>query len=625
MKLDQFSKKKNIILSVLHDIKDISQNINASELARQTDNLIANIQRNYFNVVVVGRFSRGKSTFINALLKKKILPSSNIPTTAVVSEISYSDKPAFILVAKDGSSKVLDEQEFISIKAPKYADETEQDEVQRYIEEQKAIEDIDYLDVKYPLKFCQNDVKIVDTPGTDDLDQERVEITYRYLNHADAVIMMLQASQLLSAGEVEFLKERILAEKIQDIFYVINKKDALNGIDEEKKVIEYAYRNLNEIIPDNGDLKNKIHLVSSLQSLLYHRKLSGEDLSVKQSRKVPNAIEETGFPNFENCLEGYLANDKGRAKLNVYVAKIEAIIEELCNVLNMKMNFEMQNVDILVQTATKLKLELDDVKRRADKIIQHYGSVVEINKTNLLEKCESWSSQTISELQSGIDQYNGSIKAGNIKKYIESELAKRKSVFARDVASFESAILDNEYIHAQHEIKKIWEEFEIKNTNMALVVGSKSVGGMKLDTQVKEQSDSETAVGSFLGGVAIGGLLAGAVFPAIALGTVAASLFGVFDDNQSSVKQKIKTQVIEKIIPMNEKMKNDIVEQYDRKSKQLKSELKNIVDGKLKDMVNAFDEAINKKNEAEIKRDEEVTRYQNYRETLQKYIIQIKG
>ena len=50
-------------------------------------NLVSELNRNIqdmneevFNLVVVGEFSRGKSTFVNALLGQRILPSSKRPT-----------------------------------------------------------------------------------------------------------------------------------------------------------------------------------------------------------------------------------------------------------------------------------------------------------------------------------------------------------------------------------------------------------------------------------------------------------------------------------------------------------------------------------------------------------------
>lgn len=69
---------------------------------------------------------------------------------------------------------------------------------------QDFLNQIDFADIAYPLDICRDNVEIVDTPGINDVNQNRIEITYRYLNQADAVIMLLSSTQALSRSEVDF-------------------------------------------------------------------------------------------------------------------------------------------------------------------------------------------------------------------------------------------------------------------------------------------------------------------------------------------------------------------------------------------------------------------------------------
>ena len=59
-----------------------------TEAATLTD-LAAKVKAETFKVMVVGQFKVGKSTFINALLGKDILPAYAIPCTAVINEVKY--------------------------------------------------------------------------------------------------------------------------------------------------------------------------------------------------------------------------------------------------------------------------------------------------------------------------------------------------------------------------------------------------------------------------------------------------------------------------------------------------------------------------------------------------------
>ena len=52
---------------------------------------------------------------------------------------------------------------------------------------------IAYTELRYPLEFTRGGVELIDTPGTNDLDQAREEITLRFIPQADAAIMLLSA------------------------------------------------------------------------------------------------------------------------------------------------------------------------------------------------------------------------------------------------------------------------------------------------------------------------------------------------------------------------------------------------------------------------------------------------
>ena len=108
----------------------------------------------------------------------------------------------------------------------------------------------------------RDNVDIVDNPGTNDLSSVRLDITYNYLNKADAVIMLLSANQALTASELAFLKERVLGNQIKDIFFIISSKDRLKTSEEEKMVLDFVRENLSQI--EGMPKKLRIHLLSSL-------------------------------------------------------------------------------------------------------------------------------------------------------------------------------------------------------------------------------------------------------------------------------------------------------------------------------------------------------------------------
>ena len=67
--------------------------------------LASDIQNDFFTIVVLGEFKRGKSTFVNALLGEKILPTDVLPETATINAIMYSPVPTLSVVMRDGSEE----------------------------------------------------------------------------------------------------------------------------------------------------------------------------------------------------------------------------------------------------------------------------------------------------------------------------------------------------------------------------------------------------------------------------------------------------------------------------------------------------------------------------------------
>ena len=145
-----------------------------------------------------------------------------------------------------------------------------------FLHKKEDIGKIDYAIVSYPLDFCRDNVEIIDTPGINDLNNSRVDITYRYLNRADAVIMVLAANQPLTNSEMDFLKDRILSNQISDIFFVINFKDEAKTNQEEKAVVDYVKKELEPLMIDN-DSPLRMYLVSSKQALSYRRLENGRE------------------------------------------------------------------------------------------------------------------------------------------------------------------------------------------------------------------------------------------------------------------------------------------------------------------------------------------------------------
>lgn len=78
-------------MDLLLKIEDLTHIINGyadDSLKNEITTLRDKVLEKKLYVVVVGLFKRGKSTLINSLLEKKILPSSVTPVTALITIVN---------------------------------------------------------------------------------------------------------------------------------------------------------------------------------------------------------------------------------------------------------------------------------------------------------------------------------------------------------------------------------------------------------------------------------------------------------------------------------------------------------------------------------------------------------
>ena len=138
------------------------------------------MENDFFTVVVLGEFKRGKSTFINALLQKELLPTDVLPETATINALMYNDTPTVQVVMNDGRED---------------KGEATQEYLQKFSarQEENLANNVKYIKIGYPSDILKNKLVIVDTPGVDDINESRSEVTYRFIPKANAVIFILDA------------------------------------------------------------------------------------------------------------------------------------------------------------------------------------------------------------------------------------------------------------------------------------------------------------------------------------------------------------------------------------------------------------------------------------------------
>jgi predicted GTPase len=182
--LERHKQAKHEIVTRLRHLAEVAEAVGMSTLARDIrTSRIPKIEDERFHLVVLGEFNHGKSTFVNALLGHDALPTGITPTTAAINHVIYSPHVKARVVTSDGEATDLTPSEikdWVTVAGGRAAD-------------------VAFVEVGYPAELLKNNVVLVDTPGVNDLNEQRAEVTYGYVPRADAVIFLLDAGQALKA------------------------------------------------------------------------------------------------------------------------------------------------------------------------------------------------------------------------------------------------------------------------------------------------------------------------------------------------------------------------------------------------------------------------------------------
>ena len=243
-----------------------------------------------FPVNVIATMSSGKSTLINALLGKKLMPSKNEACTATITEILDADDPTFAAVVYNEDDVVLMEVPHLTYEIMNELNDNPN--VHRISTEG----DIPFLDSK------STALMLVDTPGPNNSqNQAHKNTTYRAINNDsnNLILYVLNGTQLSTnddAALLHYVADQIKkgGKQVRDRFlFVINKMDQFNPQEES---IEKAILSAKRYLASYGIDDPQLFPCSAFTALNIKTDLAGIDidnLTRAQERQLPISARDT--------------------------------------------------------------------------------------------------------------------------------------------------------------------------------------------------------------------------------------------------------------------------------------------------------------------------------------------
>jgi small GTP-binding protein len=313
---------KGALVGALHDTAALAGEVGMSSLAKElTAARIPKIDEERFALVVLGEFNHGKSTFVNALCDAAILPAGITPTTATINHLVWAEAPRAVAWLTDGTEKPIDPQalaDWVTI-------------------EGKQVEHVRYVEIGWPAEILKDRVTLVDTPGVNDINEQRAEITYSYIPRADAALFLLDGAQVLKQSERAFLEQRILRRSKDKLIFVLGKIDLL-APDEREEALRYCREHLARVVAE-----------PVLFAVSAKRALSSK----------PEERAASGLAPLRDYLGQYLANERGRVLLDNGIADGLRTLGYLRQNLGIKRRSLGLALDELEQRIARVRAQLD--------------------------------------------------------------------------------------------------------------------------------------------------------------------------------------------------------------------------------------------------------------------------
>jgi GTP-binding protein EngB required for normal cell division len=183
-------------------------------------------------VAVVGEFKRGKSSLINALIGREVLPVGVLPLTAVPTVLERGEE-GLLVSYLDGRQE----------RHPLH-------QVTRFVSEEANPANalgVAQVTARLHTPLLDAGVRLVDTPGVGSVFEHNSRSTDAYLPSLDAAVLVTSADPPISKAERTFL-ERVLAHAVR-LFVVLNKADYLAAGDLDRTVA-FTEAVVREVLPD---------------------------------------------------------------------------------------------------------------------------------------------------------------------------------------------------------------------------------------------------------------------------------------------------------------------------------------------------------------------------------------
>ncbi len=195
-------------------IVSLNRQIEACQNLLQQDRLI--------DVAILGQFKSGKSSFLNSLIGKPILPVGVIPVTTTITRLQYGERERVIIRHFDG------QRAEVGIGAIEEFTSEAQNPANR--------KNVELVDVELPSLEKYSGLRLVDTPGLGSIFKYHIETSENWLPEVGTALLAVSSDRPLAEDDLQLIRE--LRRYTPKIVLLLTKVDLLSQ-DQQKEVVDF--------------------------------------------------------------------------------------------------------------------------------------------------------------------------------------------------------------------------------------------------------------------------------------------------------------------------------------------------------------------------------------------------
>ena len=300
------------------------------------DDRVAALQDGSLGIGVFGETCSGKSTLINALSRREVTRPDVVSNTGVVMEFVYSKQERLSVQFADGRSEQISWED-----VPLFTDQ------QHNPENSKGVA---YVRGELPVDYLSDGVKFFDTPGLNDVVKLYGDLALQQLDTMGALVVT-SLYPPFTRGEMEFLKRA--SHKCDKLFVVVNL--SADYWEERDRLREKVCSNITRDpdLREHPDLQPK-----QLRVYVLNARWAWEGVKDNDQEK----LEQSGFQEFRQDLEEFLARDAGRYMLASSIRgtfEVVALLQRLLTLRSEILYTERSDVEKKIEAVQRSRKEAE--------------------------------------------------------------------------------------------------------------------------------------------------------------------------------------------------------------------------------------------------------------------------